>query len=70
MKKAYNISKTTTIKEFMEIFTNIVSDNNDKNIEKDKLEVEHAKTQESVDNDNELDIKLCIGIRVHFDTYF
>ena len=30
MKKAYNIPKTTTIKDFMEIFTNMVSDNDDK----------------------------------------
>ena len=52
MKKAHNISKTTTKKEFMEISTNNESDNNDTNIEIDKLEVEnsfmleHAKEQE------------------------
>ena len=44
IKKAHAISKTTTTKEFMEIFTNDESDNNDKkNIEIDKLEVEHTK---------------------------
>ena len=41
MKKAHNISKTTKKKEFMEIPTNNESDNNDTNIEKDKLEVEN-----------------------------
>ena len=52
MKKAHNISKTTTKKEFMKTFTNNKSDNNDTNIEIDKLEVgnsfmlEHAKEQE------------------------
>ena len=60
MKKAHNISKTTKKKEFMEIPTNNESDNNDTNIEKDKLEVEnsflleHAKEQEYIDEDNEL----------------
>ena len=33
-------------KMFMEISTNNESDNNDKSIEVDKLEVEHAKEQE------------------------
>ena len=52
MKKAHNISNTTTKKEFMEISTNNESDNNDTNIEIDKLEVdnsfmlEHGKEQE------------------------
>ena len=52
MKKAHNIFKTTTKKEFMEISTNNESDNNDTNIETDKLDVEnsfmleHAKEQE------------------------
>ena len=42
MKKVHNISKTTTKKEFMEISTNNESDNNDTNIEIDKLEVENS----------------------------
>ena len=52
MKKTHNISKTTTKKEFMETSKNNESDNNDTNIEIDKLEVEnslmfdHAKEQE------------------------
>ena len=52
MKKAHNISKTCIKKEFMESSTNNESDNNDTNIEIDKLEVEnsfmleHAKEQE------------------------
>ena len=52
MKKAYNISKTTTKKEFMEISTKNESDNKDTNIEINKQEVEnsfmlkHAKEQE------------------------
>ena len=33
-------------KEIIAIFTNNESDNNNKNIEVDKLEVEHAKEQE------------------------
>ena len=51
MKKAHNISKTTTKKEFMEISTNNESDNSDTNIEVDKLKMEnsfmleHAKEQ-------------------------
>ena len=42
MTKVHNISKTTTKKEFMEISTNNESDNNDTNIEIDKLEVENS----------------------------
>ena len=45
-KKGHNISKNITKKEFMEISTNIESDNNDKTNEVDKLSVEHAKDQE------------------------
>ena len=52
MMKAHNISKTTTKKEFMEISINNESDNNNTDIEIDKLEVansfwfEHTKEQE------------------------
>ena len=51
-KKAHNISKTTTKKEFMKISTNNDSDHKDTNIEKYKLQVEssfmseHTKEQE------------------------
>ena len=41
--KAYNISNKITKKEIMAISTNNESDNYNKNIEVDKLEVEHAK---------------------------
>ena len=40
------MSKNISKKEFMEISTNKESDNNDKNIEVDKLEVKHSKEQE------------------------
>ena len=46
IKKAYNISNNITKKELMAISINNESDNNYKNIEVDKLEVEHAKEQE------------------------
>ena len=46
IKKAHNISNYITKKEFMAISTNNESDNNNKTIEVDKLEVEHAKEQE------------------------
>ena len=46
MKKAQHISKNITKKEFIEIPTNNESDNNDKNIEVDKLEEEQAKEEE------------------------
>ena len=46
MKKAHNISKNMTKKELMTISTNNESDNNNKNFEVNKLEVEHAKEQE------------------------
>ena len=46
IKKAHNISNNITRKEFMAISTNNESDNNNKNIEVDKLEVEHSKEQE------------------------
>ena len=46
IKKAHNISKNITRKEFIEIFINNESENNDKNIEVYKLEVEHTKEQE------------------------
>ena len=45
-KKAHNISNNITKKEFMAISTNNDSDNTNKNIEVDKLEVVHAKEQE------------------------
>ena len=74
MKKAHTISKTTTKKEFIEISTNIESVNNDTNIEIDKLEVEHsfilehAKEQEYIDEDNELEIILGMTSTVNLDT--
>ena len=37
IKKAHNYSKNITKKEFMAIFTNIESDNNNKNIEVDQF---------------------------------
>jgi hypothetical protein len=40
IKKAHNISNNITKKELMAISTNIESDNNNKNIKVDKLEVE------------------------------
>ena len=46
IKKAYNISNNMTKKELMAISTSNESDNNNKNIDVDKLEVEHAKEQE------------------------
>ena len=45
IKKAHNISNNNTKKELMAT-TNNQSDKNDKNIEVDKHEVEHAKEQE------------------------
>ena len=36
----------------MKIFTNNESENNDKNIEVDKLKVKHTKEQEWIDNEN------------------
>ena len=51
IKKAHNIYNNITKKEFMAISTNNKSGNNNKNIEVDKLEVEHAKEQK-VDNKN------------------
>ena len=42
MKKAHNIFKTTTKKEFMEISTNNDSDNNATIIEINKLQVENS----------------------------
>ena len=74
MKKAHNISKTTTKKEFMKIFTNNESDNKDTNIKLEKLEVEnsfmfeHAKEQELIDKDNGLEIILVMKSTVHFTT--
>ena len=56
IKKAHNISNNITKKEFMAISTNNESDNNNKNIEVNKLEVEHAKEQELVDNENKPEI--------------
>ena len=52
----------------MEIYKNNESDNNNKNIEVDKLEVEHAKEQEI---DNELKPKIMLGMKitVNFDTF-
>ena len=46
IKKAYNISNNITTKELMAISTNNESDNNNKYIEVDKLEVENAIEQE------------------------
>ena len=46
IKQAHNISNNITKKELMAITTNNESDNNNKNIEVDKLEVEHSKEQE------------------------
>ena len=46
IKKAHNISINITKKEFMAIFHKKWIINNNKNIEVDKLEVEHAKEQE------------------------
>ena len=52
MKNAQNIAKITTKNGFNEISTNNESDNNDTNIEIDKIEMEklfileHAKEQE------------------------
>ena len=46
IKKAHNISNNITRKEFISISTNNESDNNNKNIEVDQLEVKHAKEQE------------------------
>ena len=46
IRKAHNISNNNTKKELMAISTNNESDNNNKNIEVDKLKVEHAKEQE------------------------
>ena len=45
IKKAHNISKNITKKEFVEISISYESDNNEKNIEVEKLEVEHTKEQ-------------------------
>ena len=73
MKMAHNISKTTTNKEFMKFSTNIESDNNDTNIEIDKLELEnsfmleHAKEQELINKDSGLEIILGMKSTVHFD---
>ena len=64
---AQNISNNITQKEFMAISTNDDTDNNNKNIEVDKLEVEHAKEQE-VDNEHKLKIMLGMKITVNFDT--
>ena len=58
----------------MEISKNNESDNNDTNIEIDKLEVEnsfmleHAKKQEKIDEDNELKIILGMKSTVNLDT--
>ena len=46
IKKAHNNSDNITKKEFLAISTNFESDNNTKNIEVHKFEVEHAKEQE------------------------
>ena len=46
IKKAHNISNNITKKEPMAISTNNESDNNNKNIDVDKLEVEHTKEQD------------------------
>ena len=53
----------------MRISTNNGSDNNDKNILVDQLDVEHTKEQEIVDNDNELEIKLGMKITIDLDIY-
>ena len=46
IKKAHNISNNITKKEVMAISKNNESDNNNKNIKVDKLEVELTKEQE------------------------
>ena len=46
IKKAHNICKNITKKEFMEISPNDESDNNEQNIEEENLVVKHAKEQE------------------------
>ena len=46
IKKAHNISNIITQKEFMAISTNNESNKNNKNIEVDKIDVEHAEEQE------------------------
>ena len=67
-KKAHNISNNITKNEFMAIFTNNELDNNNKNNEVEKLEVEHAKNQELVDNEKKLKIMLVMKITVNFYT--
>ena len=52
IKKAHNISNSITKKELKAVSTNNELDNNKKNIDIDKLEVEHTKEQEKVDNEN------------------
>ena len=69
MKKAHNIFNNITKKELMAISTNKESDNKNKNIWVDKLEVEHTKEQEKVDNENKLKIMLGMKITVTFDTF-
>ena len=54
----------------MAISTNNELDNNNKNIEVYKLEVEHAKEQEYVDNENKPKTMLGMKIKVTFTLLF
>ena len=58
IKKAHNISKNISKKEFMEISTNNVSDKNDKIIEVDNPEVKQKRRRKKVGNEKNLKLYL------------